>query len=354
MSREGGWAALNMEFTEKVPRTEFSVVRHWPLIEKVTGINTSILENRPRAVREFVKKWDYGLYWHVYVHREHLEKRGRISKMGHANHSEEQDGKSDFSTEKVNAFEDLEEALQLDPWEEYGEFDKKTLIAEMEKDYEEMCHTFPDTLNMGGCYITLFSGLIEIFGWDMLLLALAAEPERFGKVIEGYYRWIKQFFEAYAESRVPVIMIHDDLCWTEGPAAHPEWYRKYIFPYMKKLMEPLKEADKKIIYTSDGNWTVFFDDIVDCGADMVFMEPCADMAAFAEKYGKTHGFVGNADTRVLLYGTKEDIYNEVKRCMDIGKKYPGFVMSVSNHIPPNTPVENALYYNEVYEKLSRR
>ena len=78
------------------------------------------------------------------------------------------------------------------------------------------------------------------------------------------------------------------------------------------------------------------------------------MAAFAERYGKTHGFAGNADTRVLLYGTKEDIYNEVKRCMDIGKKYPGFVMSVSNHIPPNTPVENALYYNEVYEKLSRR
>ena len=32
----------------------------------------------------------------------------------------------------------------------------------------------------------------------------------------------------------------------------------------------------------------------------------------------------------------------------------GFFMAVGNHIPANTPVENALYYNEVYEELSRR
>jgi hypothetical protein len=29
-------------------------------------------------------------------------------------------------------------------------------------------------------------------------------------------------------------------------------------------------------------------------------------------------------------------------------------MAVGNHIPSNTPVENALYYNEMYEKYSVR
>jgi uroporphyrinogen-III decarboxylase len=78
------------------------------------------------------------------------------------------------------------------------------------------------------------------------------------------------------------------------------------------------------------------------------------MAYIAERYGKTHVFVGNADTRILLYGTKKQIRAEVERCMAIGKRCPGFFMAVGNHIPPNTPVENALYYNEVYEELSRR
>ena len=109
-----------------------------------------------------------------------------------------------------------------------------------------------------------------------------------------------------------------------------------------------------MIFASDGKSDMFFTDIVECGVHMVVMEPSCDMAGFAEKYGKTHGFVSNADCRILLSGSKEDIYSEVKRCMDIGKKYPGFIMAVGNHIPANTPVDNALYYNEAYLKLSGR
>jgi hypothetical protein len=40
--------------------------------------------------------------------------------------------------------------------------------------------------------------------------------------------------------------------------------------------------------------------------------------------------------------------------MAIGKGCPGFFVAVGNHIPANTPIENALYYNQVYEELSRR
>ncbi len=84
------------------------------------------------------------------------------------------------------------------------------------------------------------------------------------------------------------------------------------------------------------------------------MEPTTNMEYIAEKYGKTPTFIGNADTRILLSGTKEDIYAEVKRCMDIGKKCPGFFMAVGNHIPSNTPVDNCLYYNDAFEKMRRR
>ena len=58
--------------------------------------------------------------------------------------------------------------------------------------------------------------------------------------------------------------------------------------------------------------------------------------------------------RILLHGDRDAIRREVKRCMDIGKKYPGFIMSVGNHIPSNTPVDNCLWYNEFCRELSRR
>ena len=78
------------------------------------------------------------------------------------------------------------------------------------------------------------------------------------------------------------------------------------------------------------------------------------MKYIAEKYGETHAFIGNSDTRVLLIGTKDDIYQEVNSCMDIGKKCPGLSMTVGNHIPANRPVGNELFYNEVYQELRKR
>jgi len=289
--------------------------------------------------------------WNTTIGPSELEKRGRVTKMGHAVYEE---GGTDFDTKAQCPFKDIEDVLTFDPYEEYGEVDINEAVKEIENYYKQQQMIYKDTVNMGGVYVTLFSGLIEIFGWEMFLLAAGMDINRFDRVIESYYRWIKQYYLAFAKSNVPVFMCHDDICWTSGAVFSPDWYRKAIFPRLKKLLEPLFKAGKKIIFTSDGNYTEFFDDIVDSGAHMLVMEPSCDMQLFADKYGKTHGFVGNADTTILLSGTKRDIYNEVNRCMNIGKKYPGFIIAVGNHIPPNTPVDNALYYNEAYFKLRGR
>ncbi|MFH1904667.1 MAG: uroporphyrinogen decarboxylase family protein [bacterium] len=351
MSYKSGIATLNLEFTDTVPRTEYSAHRHWPLVKRVTKIDTDKEENREKASREFIKKWDYAFMWSAHISYHELEKHGKITKMGHAVYTE---GGTDFDTEVTCPFKDVEGVLNFDTYKEYGEVATDEIIKKVERNYKKNETTYGNTVNMGGVYVTLFSGFIAMFGWDMFLLAVGSDKDKFDRVIESYYRWIKQYYLAYAKSNVPVFMCHDDICWTSGPVMSPDWYRKAIFPRLKKLLEPLLEAGKKIIFTSDGNYTEFFDDIVDCGAHMLVMEPSCDMKLFADKYGKTHGFVGNADTRILLSGTKEDIYNEVKRCMDIGKKYPGFIMAVGNHIPPNTPVDNALYYNEAYLELRER
>jgi uroporphyrinogen-III decarboxylase len=120
------------------------------------------------------------------------------------------------------------------------------------------------------------------------------------------------------------------------------------------MFSPLIDAGRRVLFTSDGNYTAFIDDIAAAGAHGFVLEPSTDMARIAERYGRTHVIVGNADTRVLLGGSKAAIRAEVERCMAIGKRCPGFFLAVGNHIPPNTPVQSALYYNEVYEALSRR
>lgn len=352
MSYIDGWAALHLEMPEKVPRTEYSAEFHWDLVQRVTGIEVnskSSAEVQELASREFRKAWDYGFVWNVLIHNQALD--NCRTKMGHAVYAS---GGTDYSTEISCPFKNPEELLEFQPMEVYGQQEHRKLVEDFNRDYQIRCEQVPDAVNTTGVYVTLVSGLLEIFGWDMLLTAMGISPEKFGETANRYAQWMQQYFDALADCEAPIIKIHDDIVWTSGAFVNPEWYRRYVFPNYKKYFAPIREAGKKIIFTSDGNYTQFIDDIADCGVSGFVMEPCTDMKYIAEKYGQTHSFIGNADTRVLLSGNREDIYQEVKRCMDIGKNCPGFFMAVGNHIPPNTPVENALYYNEIFEKLRRR
>jgi len=352
MSYEDGWAAINLEMPKRIPRTEYSCEGHYPLQKAVTGIDVSA-DSPPEVKLEawlaFIKAWNYDFFWCTHI-------AGGIfgdtrSSMGHAVYAEKG---VDFDPNIHSLFTDPEEALKFDPWEAYGERDKKEITKFFEDCYKGMCKGTPDGVNMTGIYTTCISGLIDIFGWDMLLLAAGTDPVRFGEVTNRYASWIQQYFDALADADVPVVMVHDDIVWTEGPFISPDWYRTYVFPNLKKYLAPLVDTGKRIIFTSDGNYTEFIDDLVDCGVHGFVLEPTTDMAYIAENYGKTHVFIGNVDTRILLLGTKEQIRAEVERCISIGKDCPGFFMAVGNHIPPNTPVESALYYNECYEKLSKR
>lgn len=352
MSYKDGIAALKLEMPSRVPRTEYSAHTHWDLIKRVTGIDVSLSsdeETKITAQKQFYKDWSYDFFWNTLFAKSVFD--NKRTDMGHAVYAA---GGVDFSQITGCPFTDTDEALSLDFDATYGVPEKKKLIELLNENYRQSCDLRPDMVNMTGIYVTCMSGLIEILGWEMLLMACGVDHEGFGDLANRYAKYMMPYYEALAECDSPVIMIHDDIVWTEGAFISPDWYRKYIFPNYKKMFAPIIEKQKKIMYTSDGNYTGFIDDIAGCNINGFVLEPTTDMNYIAEKYGKTHAFVGNADTRILLSGTKEDIYNEVKRCMDIGKSCPGFFMAVGNHIPANTPVDNALYYNEYYEKLSKR
>lgn len=352
MSFRDGWAAINLEMPRRVPRTEYSAESHWELVRAVTGIEVdsrSPEEAITTASAEFQRAWNYDFFWSTLIGRD--EFGGAFTNMGHAVYAA---GGVDYDDDIHALFSDPEKALAFDPREAYGTADRADLTRRFEQHYRRNCLAHGDGVNMTGIYTTCISGLIDILGWDMLLLAAGVDAQRFGELANRYADWIGQYFEALAEADVPVVMVHDDIAWTSGPFLAPEWYRRYVFPSYRRFFAPLRESGKKIIFTSDGDYTEFIDDIAACGVDGFVVEPMTDMRYIAEKYGRTHAFIGNADTRVLLAGGRSAIRAEVERCMSIGKDCPGFLLAVGNHIPPNTPVENALYYNEVYEELSVR
>ena len=352
MSYEDGWAALNLGMPKRIPRTEYSAPQHWALVKAVTGIDVAFdspQELRTRASLEFMRAWDFDFFWSTAIGGGEFGEHG--TSMGHAVYA---DGGVDYNDNIRCPYKEPEDVLRFDPWEALGERDHAELVKRFETAYQSNVAAHEWGVNMTGIYVTCVSGLIALFGWDMLLLAAGVDSDGFGDMTNRYASWIQQYWDALADADLPVAMMHDDMVWTEGAIFRPEWYRKYVFPNYKKYLEPVLASGKKVMFCSDGDFTEFVDDIAASGVHGFVFEPLTSLEAIAEKYGQTHVIVGNADTRILLSGSKSAIRAEVERCMDVGRECPGFFMAVGNQIPSNTPVDNALYYNEVYEELSAR
>ncbi len=343
MSYERGWQALHLNMPDTIPHTEYC--SHPRLVKAVTGMDPR--EDRS-AWQKFYEMTDYDLLWHT---DDGPPWPGRTTSMGHA---EFQEGGVDFDDDVRCPFKTPEDVFTFDPVAEYGLPD----IAERSAHYEELWRAgqraHSTLVFTGGYYKTLFSACIHAFGWEMFLTAAGLDEQRFDRVLEGFFQISLANYEAWARTCSPVFIAHDDIVWKHGPVFHPAWYRRHIFPRYKLLWRRLKEAGKIVLWCSDGNFDVFVDDIAEAGADGFFVEPLTDMARIIEKYGRTKVIIGNVDTRVLTFGGKEDVRREVERCAALGRDCPGYFIAVGNHIPPNVPIDNALYYFDLIRALGRR
>lgn len=336
MSYDIGMAAMRLQPAERIAHTEYH--SNYALIRAVTGKDP---REDGSAWRDFNEAWQLDFLWSTNDGPVGWGERGRVTDMGHAEFLE---GGIDRRDTVACPFRSVDEVLAFDAVKEYGLPDFDELVRYYEQSYQSGQRANPNQVLTAGYYKTIVSGAIEAFGWDMLLAA-AADRGRFARVLDSIFELAMHHFRAWARTSAPVFIDHDDFVWTAGPFMHPSFYRAEIIPRYRRLWEVLHEAGKIVLFCSDGNWTVFIDDIAAAGADGFIFEPMTDLDYAVERYGQTHVIVSSkVDCRTLTFGGKEDIRAEVDATLPLARACPGFVFAVGNHIPSNVPVDNALFY----------
>ena len=296
-----------------------------------------------RTGKPFMQAWEYDMIWHTEHGPIDWASRGRVTDMGHATFME---GGKDFRQPKPCPFADAQQVLAFDAVREYGPITVEELVPDYQRSIRDRTETNPDSVNMGGYYRTIVSGAIEAFGWDMLLTA-AADPDAFENVLDSFFRLAMIHVQAWARTSAEVFMCHDDMVWTSGPFMDPGFYRRAIFPRYAQLWKVLRDAGKKVLYTSDGDYLMFLDDLVAAGADGFVFEPVMPLKQVVAKVGKTHVIAGSCvDCRTLTFGTQKQIQKEIDATLELAFDCPGFFFAVGNHLPVNIPIERLLYYFE--------
>ena len=340
MSYELGMRALKLQNPERLGHTEYC--SNPALVRAVTGLDPNTDSS---AWTKFYEAWQIDFMWNTHDGPIGFSK-GRYTDMGHAVF---QEGGTDWRDTVHCPFNSVEEVLEFDAVKEYGLMP----LDELTEFYEKLLQGQKGSpyIYTAGYYNTIVSGAIQIFGWEMLLAA-AADQERFEKVLDSIYEITLHHYKAWVKtSKIDAFICHDDMVWSQGAFMHPDFYRKAIFPRYKKLWKVMHDANIPVLFCSDGDFTEFIDDIIEAGADGLIFEPMTSLDYVVEKYGKTKAIFGSkVDCRTLTFGTKEQIKHQVDETLKLAKGCPGFFAAVGNHIPSNVPVDNCLYYFDYLSK----
>ena len=188
-------------------------------------------EEKQAATSAFVKAWDYSFMYNTPL--DEFIFGDKRTKMGHCVFAA---GGTDFDQEKFELFEDAEDIYSFDFFEAYGERDPKEICDYFNKNYRIQTERYPDCVNTSGIYVTGMSGLIEVCGWDMLLLAAGGDYHAFGQVMERYAKWIQSYFEGLACQTFPLSPYTMTLYGPAAPSCPWTGTESFCFPSIRNIL----------------------------------------------------------------------------------------------------------------------
>jgi uroporphyrinogen decarboxylase len=160
----------------------------------------------------------------------------------------------------------------------------------------------------------------------------------------------KSFGEAVAGARV-------GLSLSEAPASlsliSPKIFREFVLPYLKDVIGYLGQKRTAVTLHICGFIDPIMDDIVSSGAIAVSMDQPSSLDKMLTACGSGCVVIGNVSTGVFVSGTREDMENEVRRCIEVGKARGGYILCTGCEISAGADLDRVKTFCELASRMGR-
>jgi len=207
----------------------------------------------------------------------------------------------------------------------------------------------PNFWEIGG-HFPLYSEYGYIAFWQ----ACALYPEAVGKIY-----WAKSLHSRerakilvrlYREyDLVPLMFCGEDVCNNQGPMVSPAFLRRYYFPTVQMIIEPLVDAGIRLVHHCDGDVRPVVDDFLAIGFSGLQgfqYELGIDLYDLKQKRSRLGEellfFTGLSVSRTLPFGSVEDVRYEVDYFLDATDGGKGMFLFTSNVSGVEVPPENLI------------
>jgi len=347
--------AINHEEPDRVPAfesafTNNTIMKHYgfdprpiPQQKIPDKVLKQLIEN-PKFIVSFYKQY-YEFYRKVGLDlvtsivslfpRTFLDEGKSVDEYGRVMRSEvyEKDGTviNGYVGGHFKSFEDFENWEPLDPhWE--ARLNHFKVGREIQEELNNEIYSIPAVGALMECSWESFG--LETFS------KILARPKQAKKVFDSRGEFTLEVVKILAENDAQLILLWDDYGFKNGIFMSPRNYRKYVFPWIKKICNAAHKQDCKILLHSDGDLLEIFEDIIECGVDVLnpvestTANPDYDIFKLNEKYGDKISFAGNLSPIMLALGEISEIEAYAKRLIREVAPGGGYIFSSGHSINP--------------------
>jgi uroporphyrinogen decarboxylase len=228
------------------------------------------------------------------------------------------------------------------------EFEKYQFPDKHDFDYskfEKVKKLLPEGMGVIGQYGDIFTMTWEMMGFESFSFALFENPDLIKSLNNKIGNLVLSMFEYFAQNDViDVLWFSDDIAYTNGLMMSPAVLHTYFFPWLKKIGDLAKKANKPLLYHTDGVLWDVFDDIIECGVDAIHpIEPKAmDIAEVKKKYGSQLCLLGHVDVDLLSRGSEQEVRKKVRENIEKAGNNGGYCVGSGNSVPEYVDYNNYL------------
>jgi len=186
----------------------------------------------------------------------------------------------------------------------------------------------------------------RLVGMDNLMLKMIDDPDFVHRVAALVTEYNLQQLEMIADAGVDVLVVEDDIADTRGPLISPKFFKEFVNPYNRRLVDAAHRKGLKVVRHSDGNLWPLLDILIETGYDGLNpLEPQAGMAMkrVKEYCGDRLCLLGNIDCQQLLpSGTVAEVETAVRQVIEDAAAGGGLIIDSSNTYHPGVKPENVM------------
>ena len=231
--------------------------------------------------------------------------------------------------------------FQIDPGNKFEVFD---LI------YDQV----GDTYSLHGEVTSPFDYLLDLLGHEKALMALIEEPERCRTLLQRLTDGVAALAGEMCSQRIDAIKLSSPFAGMGFIS--PAFYREFVLPYESRIITAVKEQGKFVYLHTCGAIGDRLEAMAETGASgLECLDPPplgnVELPVAVERLGRRMFIKGNIDSvNILLQGSEEDLFKDVKERIEIGKASRGFILSTACSIAPRVKQERVQLLTRLAEE----